>query len=146
MAKMPMGRSFETNGRATHRPKAVNGLEWARVRKVELDGLLHIANVDRASFQKRPTGRGAWRERQPGEVVERIVVLALDQAALATIGNTRREQAVAFTKLKDRAALGVAEPGRRVDDRLEHRAEVGWRGGDDPEHFGGGDLLLQRIG
>ena len=34
---------------------------------------------------------------------------------------------------------------RPFHHRLEHRAEVAWRRIDDPQHFGGRGLLLQRL-
>ena len=45
----------------------------------------------------------------------------------------------------DGAHVGLAEPGRRFDQRLEHRLQIEGRAADDLEHVGGGGLLLQRF-
>ena len=39
----------------------------------------------------------------------------------------------------------VAQARRALDDRVEHRLQVGRRGRDDPQHLGGRRLLLQRL-
>ena len=49
-------------------------------------------------------------------------------------------------QLKHRRAIRACEPCGRRRDRLQHRRAVRRRGGDDPQHFGGGRLLLQRLG
>ena len=41
--------------------------------------------------------------------------------------------------------VGVAEPGGRLHQRLQHRLQVEGRAADDLEHVGGGGLLLQRF-
>ena len=41
--------------------------------------------------------------------------------------------------------IRLAQPGRRLDQRVEHRLQIEGRAADDLEHVGGGGLLLQRI-
>ena len=45
----------------------------------------------------------------------------------------------------DGRLVGIAEPGRRFDKRLQHRLQIESRAADDLEHVGGGGLLLQRF-
>ena len=42
--------------------------------------------------------------------------------------------------------VGIAQPRRRFDQRLQDRLEIEGRAADDLEHVGGGGLLLQRFG
>ena len=44
------------------------------------------------------------------------------------------------------AELGLADAHRVLQQRLEHRLQLAGRTGDDVQHFGGGGLLLQRLG
>ena len=39
--------------------------------------------------------------------------------------------------------VGLAQPRRRLDERIEHRLQIEGRATDDLEHVGGGGLLLQ---
>ena len=45
----------------------------------------------------------------------------------------------------NRRHVGLAQPGRRFDQRVEHRLQIEGRAADDLEHVGGGGLLLQRF-
>ena len=51
---------------------------------------------------------------------------------------------VAFRTM-DRCHVGLAQSGRRLDQRIEHRLQIEGRAADDLEHVGGGGLLLQRF-
>src|SRR5215475_10881648 len=46
---------------------------------------------------------------------------------------------------KDTSHIRLAQPRRRLDQRIEHRLQVKGRAADDLEHVGGGGLLLQRF-
>ena len=41
--------------------------------------------------------------------------------------------------------VGLAQPRRRFDQRIEHGLQIERRAADDLEHVGGGGLLLQRF-
>src|SRR5262249_55032290 len=41
--------------------------------------------------------------------------------------------------------VGLAQPCRRLDQRVEHGLQIEGRAADDLEHVGGGGLLLQRF-
>ena len=41
--------------------------------------------------------------------------------------------------------IRLAEPRRRLDQRIEHGLQIEGRAADDLEHVGGGGLLLQRF-
>ena len=41
--------------------------------------------------------------------------------------------------------IGIAQPRRRLDQRVEHGLQIEGRATDDLEHVGGGGLLLQRF-
>ena len=41
--------------------------------------------------------------------------------------------------------VGLAQPRRRLDQRIEHGLQIEGRAADDLEHVGGGGLLLQQI-
>ena len=43
------------------------------------------------------------------------------------------------------ADVRLAQPRRRLDQRVEHRLQIEGRAADDLEHVGGGGLLLQRF-
>src|SRR5262249_30988634 len=43
------------------------------------------------------------------------------------------------------SALRLAQPGSRLDQRIQHGRQVEGRAADDLEHVGGGGLLLQRF-
>ena len=45
----------------------------------------------------------------------------------------------------DRRYVRLAQPRRRLDQRIEHRLQIEGRAADDLEHVGGGGLLLQRF-
>jgi hypothetical protein len=45
-----------------------------------------------------------------------------------------------------RTKLGVAEPCRARQYRLEHRRQLAWRARYDAQHLRGRSLLLQRLG
>ena len=42
----------------------------------------------------------------------------------------------------DRSSIGLTQPRRRFDERIEHRLQIEGRAADDLEHVGGGSLLL----
>ena len=41
--------------------------------------------------------------------------------------------------------IGIAEPRRQLDQRVEHDLQIEGRAADDLEHVGGGGLLLQQF-
>src|SRR6266480_2227491 len=51
----------------------------------------------------------------------------------------------AFLEPKYERTFGRAQPGRRLDQRVEHGLQVEGRAADDLEHIGGGGMLLQRF-
>jgi hypothetical protein len=53
-------------------------------------------------------------------------------------------QCFALAQENDRI-VGIAQPRRRLDQRVEHQLQVEGRAADDLEHVGGGGLLLQRF-
>ena len=48
--------------------------------------------------------------------------------------------------LKNEREFRLAQPRRRLDERIEHHLQVEGRAADDLEHVGGGGLLLERLG
>ena len=63
-----------------------------------------------------------------------------------------RREAVGLRAKEDAASLprngglvGIAKPGRRFNERLEHRLQIEGRAADDLEHVGGRGLLLERL-
>ena len=46
---------------------------------------------------------------------------------------------------EDERVIGLAQPRRRLDQRIQHRLQVECRAADHLEHVGGGGLLLQRL-
>ena len=57
-----------------------------------------------------------------------------------------RDLPVMFAPLTvDRRYVRLAQPRRRLDQRVEHRLQIERRAADDLEHVGGGGLLLQRF-
>src|SRR5216683_7672694 len=46
---------------------------------------------------------------------------------------------------RDRALIGIAKPGCRFNQRVEHSLEIKGRATDDLEDVGGGGLLLERF-
>jgi len=47
--------------------------------------------------------------------------------------------------LEQKGMISLAQPRRRLDERIEHGLQIEGRAADDLEHVGGGGLLLQRL-
>ena len=57
-----------------------------------------------------------------------------------------RDRAEVLAVIEFQAPIGdVAEAVRLLQDSIEHRREVAWRGVDHLKHFGGRSLLLERF-
>ena len=96
-------------------------------------------------------GPSGWRDRLPSvgqrHVRERVLEDFSDRVVLRRGQIRARGQAHDLVREAGRARhSGLTEPRGRLDDRLEHRLEVGRRRRDDPQDFGGRGLLLQRLG
>src|SRR6516165_9515535 len=61
-----------------------------------------------------------------------------------TVVGRRGIVTVAF-RTEDLSPIRLAQPRRRLDQRLENRLQIEGRAADDLEHVGGGRLLLQRL-
>ena len=48
-------------------------------------------------------------------------------------------------RANDSSHIRLAQPGGRLDQRIEHGLQIERRAADDLEHVGGGGLLLQRF-
>ena len=85
--------------------------------------------------QGAPGDRAALRHhRDVLDVIQELGGEAVDVGAI--------EHAVLVAG--DGGLVGLAQAGGRLDQRLQHRLQVERRPADDPEHVGGGGLLLQR--
>ena len=89
------------------------------------------------AFEQSPTGNG------PALRHNRHVFDQFNEFRRESVGLPTEEHPVLLPG--DRGLVGVAQPGGRFDERLQHGLEVEGRAADDLEHVGGRGLLLQRF-
>src|SRR2546430_4434725 len=98
----------------------------------------YVRNVNKSAFQRRPPDGTASIHRY---------WMPLDVFLKVTRKPVARGRVVEFAAWqKDEGILGLAESGRRLDQRIEHGLEIEGRAADDLEHVGRSSLLLQRFG
>ena len=96
-----------------------------------------VRDVDRSLFEHgAASDAGPAHRRRPSARVGNHL-----HHTGAVHGDGRHD--VPFTLLDD-ASVGAAQHRCPLDDAVQHELQVGRRGGDDPQHFGGRGLLLQR--
>ena len=71
-------------------------------------------------------------------------VLSPVLAELGTGPIVRKKPEYLAVETRQKTALGPGQPGRVLDESLEHRLEIERGAADHLEHFAGGRLLLQR--
>src|SRR5262249_29848004 len=68
----------------------------------------------------------------------RILLLVFDEFARKSMTGSKMEEIA--TSLEDECKIGVAQPSRRLDQRVEHRLQIESRAADHLEHVGSGGL------
>ena len=98
--------------------------------------ILHVRHVDGRGVQHRATPGVAAGQGQ-GEFAHRT------DRNRAVVGDEHEAVTIAAAH---RGIERLAQAGRALDDRVEHRLDVGRRARDDPEDLAGRGLLLQGLG
>jgi hypothetical protein len=96
-----------------------------------------IGNVHGAALRHDSSGEGpaARRNRRGGHDI--------DHAPRVSI--TGGELEIRAQRSKNGPHVGIAQPRRGFEQRIEHDLKIEGRAADDLEDLGGGDLLLQRL-
>src|SRR5207248_180675 len=119
-------RAAEFDQHPAHRIAGLIGLARAEVRDVD----------EALARQQALMRRGVEPRRRSGLAQFRI------HGRYATRGDESKESAVVSPQLR---VIGLAQPDRLVDHRLEYRREVAGRRIDDLQYLGGRGLLFQRL-
>ncbi len=121
-----------------HAEHGVEAAELARFDQTVVRVGLRIEDMDRRLFLQR----AADGATAPGP--DRRALHQFHQRGRHAVVRLHAKEAI-VGRARDVSHVGLAQPHRRFDQRVEHRFEIEGRAADDFQHVGGGGLLLQRF-